>query len=85
MKAALSDLSFEKSADQMDEIQIATAREPEIRNVDRESALLRQVRAALVRNRKTPRGGAVGGALYPVPGRRRSGWAGDREDQVHAA
>ena len=40
---------IEKSADQMDEIQSASERDLEIRNVDRESALLREVRAALRR------------------------------------
>jgi DnaK suppressor protein len=40
---------IEKSADQMDEIQYASERDLAIRNVDRESALLRQVKAALRR------------------------------------
>jgi DnaK suppressor protein len=40
---------IEKSADQMDEIQNASERDLAIRNVDRESRLLRQVRAALRR------------------------------------
>ena len=40
---------IEKSADQMDEIQYATERELAMRNVDRESNLLRQVKAALRR------------------------------------
>lgn len=40
---------IEKSPDQMDEIQSATERDLAIRNVDRESNLLRQVRAALLR------------------------------------
>ena len=40
---------IEKSPDQMDEIQYATERDLAIRNVDRESNLLRQVRAALLR------------------------------------
>jgi DnaK suppressor protein len=43
------DISIEKSADQMDEIQYATERELAVRNVDRESTLLRQVKAALRR------------------------------------
>jgi RNA polymerase-binding transcription factor len=43
------DIVIEKSADQMDEIQRATERDLAIRNVDRESALLRQVKAALAR------------------------------------
>jgi DnaK suppressor protein len=42
-------ITIEKSADQMDEIQYATERELAIRNVDRESSLLRQVKAALLR------------------------------------
>jgi DnaK suppressor protein len=42
-------MAIEKSADQMDEIQCASERELAIRNVDRESNLLRQVRAALRR------------------------------------
>ena len=43
------DLAIEKSADQMDEIQYASEREMTMRNVDRESILLRDVRAALRR------------------------------------
>jgi DnaK suppressor protein len=42
-------ITIEKSADQMDEIQYATERELAIRNVDRDSKLLRQVKAALIR------------------------------------
>jgi DnaK suppressor protein len=42
-------IAIEKSADQMDEIQYASERELAIRNVDRESHLLRQVKAALGR------------------------------------
>ncbi len=42
---------IEKSADQMDEIQFASERDLAIRNVDRESIMLRQVRAALQRIR----------------------------------
>src|SRR5580692_6355152 len=42
-------ITIEKSADQMDEIQYATERDLAIRNVDRESTLLRQVKAALQR------------------------------------
>jgi DnaK suppressor protein len=42
-------IAIEKSANQMDEIQYASERELAIRNVDRESNLLRQVRAALRR------------------------------------
>jgi DnaK suppressor protein len=44
-------ITIEKSADQMDEIQYATERDLAIRNVDRESTLLRQVKAALRRIR----------------------------------
>lgn len=43
------DIAIEKSADQMDEIQYASERDLAIRNVDRESNLLRQVRGALRR------------------------------------
>jgi DnaK suppressor protein len=43
------DIAIEKSADQMDEIQYASERELAIRNLDRESNLLRQVRTALQR------------------------------------
>lgn len=39
-------IAIEKSADPMDEVQYATERDLAIRNVDRESTLLRQVRAA---------------------------------------
>jgi DnaK suppressor protein len=42
-------IAIEKSADQMDEIQYASERDMAIRNVDRESALLRDVKAALRR------------------------------------
>ena len=42
-------ITIEKSADQMDEIQYATERDLAIRNVDRDSTLLRQVKAALLR------------------------------------
>ena len=42
-------IAIEKSADQMDEIQYATERDLAIRNVDRESTLLREVKAALRR------------------------------------
>ena len=44
-------IAIEKSADQMDEIQYATERELAMRNVDRESHLLLQVKAALARVR----------------------------------
>ena len=42
-------IAIEKSADQMDEIQSATERDLAIRNVDRESNLLRDVKNALRR------------------------------------
>jgi DnaK suppressor protein len=42
-------IAIEKSADQMDEIQYASERDLAIRNVDRESSLLRDVKAALRR------------------------------------
>jgi DnaK suppressor protein len=42
-------IAIEKSADQMDEIQYASERDLAIQNVDRESALLRQVQGALRR------------------------------------
>lgn len=42
-------IAIEKSPDQMDEIQFASERDLAIRNADRESNLLRQVRAALRR------------------------------------
>jgi DnaK suppressor protein len=42
-------IAIEKSADQMDEIQLATERDLAIRNVDRESNLLRDVKDALRR------------------------------------
>jgi DnaK suppressor protein len=45
-------IAIEKSADQMDEIQFATERDLAIQNVDRESSLLRQVKAALRRIRE---------------------------------
>jgi DnaK suppressor protein len=44
-------IAIEKSADQMDEIQYASERDLAIRNVDRESVLLRGVKAALRRIR----------------------------------
>jgi DnaK suppressor protein len=44
-------IAIEKSADQMDEIQYASERDLAIRNVDRETVLLRQVKAALGRVR----------------------------------
>jgi DnaK suppressor protein len=44
-------IAIERSADQMDEIQYASERDLAIGNVDRESALLRNVKAALRRVR----------------------------------
>ena len=44
-------IAIEKSADQMDEIQYASERDLAIRNVDRDSSLLRDVKAALQRIR----------------------------------
>ena len=44
-------IAIEKSADQMDEIQYASERDLAIRNVDRDSTLLRSVKAALGRIR----------------------------------
>ena len=44
-----ADIAIEKSADQMDEIQYASERDLAIRDVDRESNLLRQLKAALPR------------------------------------
>jgi len=43
------DIAIQQSADQMDQIQYASERDLAIRNVDRESRLLRQVKAALRR------------------------------------
>jgi RNA polymerase-binding transcription factor DksA len=77
-------IAIEKSADQMDEIQYATERDLAIRNVDRESSLLREVKNALRRVQEgswkmhglrlgdqpqTARSAAMGSFLYPVPGR----------------
>jgi DnaK suppressor protein len=42
-------IAIEKSADQMDEIQYASERDLAMRNVDRESSLLRDAKAALQR------------------------------------
>jgi RNA polymerase-binding transcription factor DksA len=42
-------IAIEKSAGQMDEVQYASERDLAIRNVDRETVLLREVRAALRR------------------------------------
>jgi len=43
------DIAIEKTPDAIDEVQLAGERELAIRNLDRESALLRQVRSALGR------------------------------------
>jgi DnaK suppressor protein len=43
------DIAIEKTPDALDEVQLAGERELAIRNLDRESNLLRQVRSALVR------------------------------------
>jgi len=43
------DIAIETSADQMDQIQYASERDLAIRNVDRDSTLLRQVKASLRR------------------------------------
>lgn len=43
------DIAIEKTADALDEVQLAGERELAIRNLDRESNLLRNVRAALKR------------------------------------
>ena len=43
------DIAIEKTADAIDEVQLAGERELAIRNLDRESGLLRKVRAALLR------------------------------------
>jgi len=48
---ARDDIAIEKSADQMDEVQYATERDLAIRNVDRDSTLLRHVKVALGRIR----------------------------------
>jgi DnaK suppressor protein len=53
-------IAIEKSADQMDEIQYASERELAMRNVDRESNLLRQVKAALRRSHDGSRRPLIG-------------------------
>ena len=45
------DIAIQKTPDALDEVQLAGERELAIRNLDRESALLRHVRAALARMR----------------------------------
>jgi len=52
-------IAIEKSADQMDEIQYATERDLAIRNVDRESNLLRDVKDALRRIREGSFGACI--------------------------
>jgi DnaK suppressor protein len=55
-------IAIERSADPMDEIQYATERDLAIVNVDRESTLLRDVKAALRRQHNvTPVAGATRG------------------------
>ena len=44
-----ADIAIEKAPDAIDEVQLAGERELAIRNLDRESTLLRNVRAALAR------------------------------------
>ena len=43
------DIAIEKTADKMDEVQLAGERELAIRNLDRESKLLQSIRGALAR------------------------------------
>ena|SRR5437899_1691605 len=43
------DIAIEKASDAIDQVQLAGERELAIRNLDRESSLLRKVRAALAR------------------------------------
>jgi RNA polymerase-binding transcription factor len=43
------DIAIEKASDTIDEVQLAGERELAIRNLDRESSLLRKVKAALAR------------------------------------
>ena len=52
-------IAIEKSADQMDEIQLATERDLAIRSVDRESGLLRGVQDALGRIHRGEFGASV--------------------------
>ncbi len=52
-------IAIEKSADQMDEIQYASERDLAIRNADRVSHVLRQVRAALQRVRDGSLGACI--------------------------
>ncbi len=82
------DIAIEKTPDALDEVQLAGERELAIRNLDRESNLLRNVRTragsnprrqlwrlhALRRRHqaKAAGSGAVGEVLHPVPGSGRS-------------
>ena len=45
----LEGIAIEKTADALDEVQLAGERELAIRNLDRESQLLRHIRSALIR------------------------------------
>jgi RNA polymerase-binding transcription factor DksA len=76
-------ITIEKSADQMDEIQYASERDLAIRSANRDSLLLREVKAALGRFRdgsfgacidcesmmrsEAPRRRAMGPPMYRVP------------------
>src|SRR5271169_3967804 len=59
------DIAIEKTPDALDEVQLAGERELAIRNLDRESLLLRSVKGALIRV-------AVDQVLHSLPGSRRS-------------
>jgi len=80
-------IAIEKSPDALDEVQHAAERELAIRNLDRESQLLRNVRAVAPHRRRNlrrvpalrrrhqseaPGSGAVDSFLYLVPGNGRS-------------
>jgi DnaK suppressor protein len=54
------DIAIEKTSDVIDDVQLAGERELAIRNLDRESSLLRKVRAALARIEK----GSFGTCLH---------------------
>src|ERR1700682_5920428 len=60
-------IAIEKTPDALDEVQLATERVLAICNLNRESHLLRNIRAALRRNDD-----AVDCVLHPVPGTRRA-------------
>jgi hypothetical protein len=62
------DIAIEKTPDALDEVQLAGERELAIRNLDRESALLRNIKGALARVADGSYGGAVGEVLHHVPG-----------------